>query len=278
MELDRIGSKSYPDLGSTDNIEPSADSAADSPRDIVTLTTDSGELGHIFYPNEHDLKSQIKLFDALNNDNDDSKTTDDDALKSNEYIHSLLHDRSCQIEFENGSSANNIYCFWIQYDSNITAEPHIIEPSAALRLNTYLTHPFIISTSETLSVDNYDSIIAVYIPTNSNHTINHVLIEEDLKTITVNAFGEEIKPRCKCGRLLKEMNFDANNPENEIDECLGCERYISDGDRVWYCDNTDVHRFKLYCLQCAQQRYSIMYTHAVQTKARIFYSDLIHWR
>ena len=171
------------------------------------------------------------------------------------YIASLSHTNSVQIEFENESTIS-IYCYWIQYDCNIRKPPHIIHPLSSLRLNTYSTHPFILSTCDSLNAYNYDTIIAVYIPTNTKYLIHHLIIHEDLKTVSIDPFHEEIKPRCKCGSLL--LSTSITNDDDDGDHiCFGCHRYISIGDVIWKCENVECHQnkeAKIYCLGCSQQR------------------------
>eukprot|EP01083_Nonionella_stella_P209765 760050_1 len=210
------------------------------------------DLGDILYPNRHDLRNRIQLFC-----DDDSSSKDDEDDNEDELIRSRSHDRLCQIHFENESETEAIHCYWIGYDSTVNTAPHTIPPLSASRLNCYISHPFIISTSDALDCDAFDTMIGVYIPRNGKHLIHHVTIDCALSQIDVTPFEEDIKPRCKCGRILQHSDFDPKDDDDDEDTlyvCFGCDREIGDGDRVWMCDNLQIHALKIYCLSCAQQR------------------------
>eukprot|EP01084_Bolivina_argentea_P319884 554886_1 len=238
VEMERINSRS--DL--TKDIKSRNSDSSNYNINNTTSNYPNIGLGEILYPTDTDLKDKIKLF---------SENTDEDA----EFISSSSNERSCQIEFEN-ESISPIYCFWIKHNSDIMEPGNIITPKGSLRLNTYLTHPFIISRASSLNKDNFNTIIAVYIPTSSKHNIHLVTIDENLTDIEVESMDEEINARCKCGRELQETDFkiDEKNDNDQVDECFACEREICEGDRVWICDNLEAHILKIYCLSCAQQR------------------------
>ena len=172
----------------------STDSVIEDEENGIELSP-SARLGRILYRDEHNLKKRIKLFDdSMDTEIETDIDSDIEPEPTEPHLSSASHVTQCQIEFENESTIN-IYCYWIQYDSNIRKPPHCIYPSSSFRINTYITHPFILSTSDSLNAYNYDTIIAVYIPTNSKHLIHQVTIHDDLDTVSVNPFEmEEIRP------------------------------------------------------------------------------------
>lgn len=141
------------------------------------------DIGDILYPYIDNLKQRIFLFI---NDED----MNDEKL---DIISSKSHQRSCQIHFCNESNLP-IYSYWIQYDTNVRKPGHCIYAHNTLKLNTYISHPFIISKSDTLNELNIESVIAVYIPTNENCMVHNITINEELTEITASPYNETIKP------------------------------------------------------------------------------------
>ena len=62
----------------------------------------------------------------------------------------------------------------------------------SLKLNTYITRQFIISTSDSLNVYNYDDVITAYIRIKWKHTIHDFIINKYLETMNFEPFNKKI--------------------------------------------------------------------------------------
>lgn len=137
--------------------------------------TDNTSCGDIIYPSK-DLLNKLLHYNLSEDDTKESKELK--VLKSTDS------DISIKLRFINESD-KKLSVYWINYEGDIRVPPSFIQPNNELKISSFITHPFMISISDTLK--NFSDIIAVYIPKNISYSQHDVIINKTATKLTTKA-------------------------------------------------------------------------------------------
>lgn len=106
---------------------------------------------------------------------------------NNSMLHSINSDYSMILEFENATKtianeneiqkSTKVFLYWIEFNGLIRMQPTVIEPNSKIIINSFITHPFIITNAELKDFNNLSSIlIGCYIPENPSFAKHKIII------------------------------------------------------------------------------------------------------
>lgn len=123
--------------------------------------------GDVIYPSA-ELSNRILKF----SDEEHKGSLDQILLSTNSDI-------SVHLTFINDTDCT-LYIYWITHDGDIRVPGSKLRVNKEHRVNSYLSHPFILSPSETM--DDLKDIIGIYIPRNRSHSLHRITIRKESKS------------------------------------------------------------------------------------------------